>query len=183
MYFIICAIVRTKVFTSCALFSLISICATNALVHFGSYVGNIVYMVRHPSISRFHSAEHMAVKAFHKKEEMPSMEEIKQTLREEIDYNGVKYYTNEEYENTNMVESLMAAKDEFDDDVIVSYSDILFEEQMLKKMMDSNTDFACAVDDDWKAYWKKRYGKVDFDIESLSIDENDNITELGFEFQ
>ena len=89
VYFIICAIVRTKVFTSCALFSLISICATNALVHFGSYVGNIVYMVKHPSISRFHSAEHMAVKAFHKKEEMPSMEEIKQTSRFDVECSQV----------------------------------------------------------------------------------------------
>ncbi len=100
---------------------------------------------------------------------------------DKINYNGITYYTNEEYANTNMVESLMAAKVEFDDDVIVSYSDILFEEHLLKGMMDSKADFAVSVDDNWKEYWLKRYGKVDFDTESLSIDENDNITELGLE--
>lgn len=100
---------------------------------------------------------------------------------EKIQYDGIKYYTNEDYANTNMVESLLAAKQEFDDDVIVSYSDILFEERLLNGMMASNVDFACGVDDNWQFYWKQRYGKVDFDTESLSVDDNDNITELGLE--
>lgn len=102
-------------------------------------------------------------------------------VADKINYDGVKYYMNEDYANTNMVESLMAARAEFDDDVIVSYSDILFEEQMLKVMMESKDDFACAVDDNWKAYWQKRYGKVDFDTESLVINKLNNITELGLE--
>lgn len=100
---------------------------------------------------------------------------------DKITYEGIKYYTNKDYANTNMVESLMTAKNEFDDDVIVSYSDILFEEQMLKTMVKSTADFAVAVDDDWKEYWTKRYGRVDFDTESLSLDDNGNIIELGLE--
>ena len=39
---------------------------------------------------------------------------------EKINYSGVKYYKNEDFANTNMVESLLAAKCEFDDDIIVS---------------------------------------------------------------
>lgn len=100
---------------------------------------------------------------------------------DKITYEGVKYYTNKDYANTNMVESLMEAKVEFNDDIILSYSDVLFQADMLRKMMDSKADFACAVDDNWEEYWMKRYGKVDFDTESLVIDEKDNITELGLE--
>lgn len=100
---------------------------------------------------------------------------------DKIKYEGVRYYKNELFAETNMVETLMCAKSEFDDDVVVSYSDVLFEEQMLRKMMDVSDDFACAVDDNWEAYWKMRYGRVDFDTESLTIDEDDNITELGLE--
>ncbi len=100
---------------------------------------------------------------------------------DKIAYEGVKYYTNEKYASTNMVESLMEAREEFDDDVIVSYSDILFEPAMLKTMMAFDGDFGCAVDDNWKYYWEKRYGKVDFDTESLAIDDDDSITELGLE--
>ena len=100
---------------------------------------------------------------------------------DKITYQGVRYYENADYENTNMVESLMAARQEFDDDIIISYSDILFEEDMLGKMMECREDFAVAVDANWQEYWKARYGKVDFDTESLSLDENENITELGME--
>lgn len=100
---------------------------------------------------------------------------------EKIYYSDVTYYNNIDYANTNMVESLLCAKEEFDDDVIVSYSDILFDKSMLIRMINTDEDFACAVDDDWKIYWKKRYGRIDFDTESLVIGEDDCIKELGLE--
>ena len=106
---------------------------------------------------------------------------VKGFAADKIDYENIKYYVNKDYENTNMVESLMAAKEEFDDDIIVSYSDILFEQQMLKRMMRSKDDFAVAVDDSWKEYWQMRYDRVDFDTESLAINEDGNIVELGLE--
>lgn len=98
-----------------------------------------------------------------------------------ITYDGVKYYTNEDYVNTNMVESLLTAKEEFTDDVILSYSDILFSEEMLRSMIATSGDFLVAVDKDWKEYWQARYGKVDFDTESLAINAEGNITSLGLE--
>ncbi len=98
-----------------------------------------------------------------------------------IKYEGIKYYTNTDYANTNMVESFMTAREEFDEDIIVSYSDILFEKQMLQTMMAVEADYAVAVDMDWQPYWEKRYGKADFDTESLSLDGDDNIVELGLE--
>ncbi len=100
---------------------------------------------------------------------------------DKIKYEDIKYYMNDDFANTNMVESLMCAKEEFNDDIIVSYSDILFEDRLLKGMMNAKGDFCCGVDDNWKAYWQMRYGRVDFDTESLAIDNNDNITELGLE--
>lgn len=100
---------------------------------------------------------------------------------EKIRYEGVKYYTNRDYANTNMVESLLAAREEFTEDVILSYSDILFNEDMLRTMMETSGDFLVAVDKDWKEYWQARYGKVDFDTESMSIDQYDCITSLGLE--
>ncbi len=100
---------------------------------------------------------------------------------EKINYTGVKYYTNEEYGVTNMVESLLAAKAEFTDDIVVSYSDVLFTEHLLRTMAGTPCDFAVAVDDNWKEYWLKRYGRIDFDTESLKIDGDGNITSLGLE--
>ena len=103
---------------------------------------------------------------------------------EKINYEGIKYYTNEKFATTNMVESLMEAKSEFDDDIIVSYSDVLFEPCMLKKMMEYNADFACAVDDnpnpdptypfDAEEYWNKTTSVMDFEDEDVSMFTNVN---------
>lgn len=106
---------------------------------------------------------------------------VKGFAGDKIRYEGITYYNNKDYANTNMVESLMSAKQEFDDDIIVSYSDILFEDRLLKGMMRSKGDFVVSVDENWKSYWVKRYGRVDFDTESLSINTNGDITELGLE--
>lgn len=100
---------------------------------------------------------------------------------DKINYDGIRYYTNYAYATTNMVASLMTVSEASDCDMIVSYSDILFEDDMLRAMMESKADFAVAVDEAWKRYWQKRYGKTDFDTESLRIDANCNITELGKE--
>lgn len=98
-----------------------------------------------------------------------------------IQYKDVTYYTNTEYATTNMIESLLAAKDEFDDDIIVSYSDVLFTKEMLEGMIGAKGDYVVAVDDNWKSYWQARYGRVDFDTESLTIDGDSNILSLGKE--
>lgn len=52
---------------------------------------------------------------------------------------------------------------------------------MLQGMMDEKHDFTVAVDDNWKEYLQARYGRVDFDTESLEIDDKDNILSLGQE--
>lgn len=100
---------------------------------------------------------------------------------DKITYEGVKYCHNRDFASTNMVESLLCVRKEFDSDVIVSYSDILFSENMLRAMIESTADFRVAVDKNWQIYWKKRYGRVDFDTESLVLDEDGCITSLGLE--
>lgn len=106
---------------------------------------------------------------------------VKGYAADKIHYDDIHYYINENYAQTNMVESLMAAREEFDEDIIISYSDILFSEEMLRKMMCSSEKYAVAVDDKWKEYWQARYGKIDFDTESLRIDSHGDILELGLE--
>ncbi|WP_088188559.1 NTP transferase domain-containing protein [Desulfosporosinus sp. FKA] len=42
---------------------------------------------------------------------------------DKIDYNCVRYYLNENFATTNMVESLMTARSEFNDDISVAVDD------------------------------------------------------------
>lgn len=100
---------------------------------------------------------------------------------DKIQYPGVIYCHNADYAVTNMVESFLTAREKFSGDIILSYSDVLFSEEMLLKMIGDRNNFAVAVDKNWKFYWKKRYGRVDFDTESLRLDAQGRIQSLGLE--
>ena len=48
-----------------------------------------------------------------------------------------------------MVETLFCAKNEMKDTVIVSYGDIIFEKNVLQKLIDSDEDFSVIIDKNW----------------------------------
>lgn len=98
---------------------------------------------------------------------------------EKINIDGVKYYWNRNFDCTNMVVSLMNAAPEFDDDIIISYADILFEPDLLRQTIEAKGDVIVLVDNNWEKYWLMRYGTVDFDLESLILDDFENIVEIG----
>ncbi len=98
---------------------------------------------------------------------------------ETINYDGVKYYYNNNFDNTNMVVSLMTAENEFTDDTIISYADVLFNPLLLKRAIESPYDAAVLADSNWEAYWRMRYDSTKQDLESLIVTETDNIIEIG----
>jgi len=103
-------------------------------------------------------------------------------MAEKIDYPNVKYFDNPTYAETNMVESLMCAKEELAGDVIVSYADILYEPRVVKALVASEGDVVVTVDTAWRDYWKARLGSDSQDIESLNFDSTgERIEELGSE--
>ena len=81
--------------------------------------------------------------------------------------------------NTNMVESLFSAVDNFSDSTIVSYGDIIFQEKVLKKLIDSKNDFSIIIDKKWEKYWKIRSDNPINDLESLELDDKQNIISIG----
>jgi|TARA_B100001013_G_C24606891_1_gene441403 choline kinase len=96
-----------------------------------------------------------------------------------INIPGVTYRTNQNYDTTNMVETLFCAKDDLEDDTIISYADILFEKKVLKNLMKSNHDMSIVIDLNWKEYWDKRFDNPLDDAETLKINSEGNIVEIG----
>lgn len=92
---------------------------------------------------------------------------------------GITFYCNEEYDSTNMLCSLWCANDEFDDDVIISYSDIIYSNDILQKLVDSKAEIAITIDKDWRKLWELRMDDPLSDAESLLLDASDNVTEIG----
>jgi choline kinase len=97
---------------------------------------------------------------------------------DKIQIQGVKYYENKDYATTNMVETLMTAEPEMDDEILVCYADILYEKRIIKKILESKVNIGVTVDQDYWDYWKARLEKPEDDTESLVIN-NNKITELG----
>ncbi|GAF99397.1 unnamed protein product, partial [marine sediment metagenome] len=100
-------------------------------------------------------------------------------MSEKINLPEVKYYTNENFENTNMVETLFYAEQEMNEEILVGYADILYERRVLEKILLSNVDIGVTVDMDYWSYWQARLNEPEKDIESLVIDEEGKIIELG----
>lgn len=104
---------------------------------------------------------------------------VKGYMPEKINIEEVKYYVNEDYENTNMVETLMSAEEEMDDEILVCYGDILYEKRVIEKILESKVDIGVTVDGDYWRYWKARLDNPEEDTESLVIDKGGKIIELG----
>lgn len=77
-----------------------------------------------------------------------------EALKDKIKNTEIKLIVNEDFENTNMVYSLMCARQVLEnaDDILISYGDIIYEESVLKKILDSKETAAVTVDDGWYEY-------------------------------
>jgi L-glutamine-phosphate cytidylyltransferase len=98
---------------------------------------------------------------------------------ETIKFAGVAYYHNADYAETNMIETLMCAREALDTDVLISYGDILFTKELAQKTADCPADIGVAADSAWRDYWLLRYGSTEVDLETLSLSADGRINEIG----
>lgn len=95
---------------------------------------------------------------------------------------GLKKILNPEFASTNMVSTLMCAKDLLDgaDDVLLTYGDIVYEQRVLDAILHSDADVSLTIDKKWKRLWSLRMDNPLDDAETLKLD-GDLIKELGKE--
>lgn len=104
---------------------------------------------------------------------------VKGYRKEKIDYPGIKYYINDDYENNNILNSLFYAEEEMDSEVIISYSDILYEDRVVRKLLDSREDISVGVNVKWREYYENRFGHPMEEAENVIFDEEKNVIEIG----
>ncbi len=103
----------------------------------------------------------------------------KDTLESYLKNENVKFYTNSDFDKTNMVTTLFCAESELNDDVIISYSDIIYKKEVLQKLIDSDADISVIVDQNWQELWSIRMENPLDDAETMKIGVNNTIIELG----
>ena len=96
---------------------------------------------------------------------------------------GVKYIHNPNYNTSNMVESLFCALRQMTNvgqNLIVSYSDIIYNDAVLQELINADSaDIMVVIDTDWLQLWQQRMDDPLSDAETLKIDANGYISEIG----
>ncbi len=77
-----------------------------------------------------------------------------------------------------MVSTLFCAKEFMNDELIISYADIVYKKEVLEKLINSKDDFSVVVDREWRSLWSKRMENPLSDAETLKIKDG-KIVELG----
>lgn len=98
---------------------------------------------------------------------------------EKINFPDINYVKNENYEKTNMLNALFLVPEKLEGSVIISYGDIIYDKMIIKKLLDSKNNFSVVIDKKWKQLWNMRFAEPLDDAESLRIDNDGNIIEIG----
>jgi len=100
-------------------------------------------------------------------------------LQSYLSNDNVRFITNKEFYKTNMVYTLFCAESEMNDDLIISYGDIIYTKEVLQSLIRNNNNFVVTIDKNWLELWKLRMDDPLKDAETMKLDDSCNIIELG----
>jgi L-glutamine-phosphate cytidylyltransferase len=101
-------------------------------------------------------------------------------MSHKITNTGCKMIKNEQYGTTNMVESLFCTRALWDDEIVVSYGDIIYEQKVLERLIKRKENFNVVIDLNGESYFRDRFGDNFLsETESLVMDKDRNILEIG----
>ena len=86
---------------------------------------------------------------------------------------NVHYIQDYKFQDHDVLGSLMVAKSIINDDVLTSYSDIIFEEKILKSMTEFSGDVGIAVDLDWEKNYVGRDQHPKSEADNVLINDNE----------
>ena len=113
--------------------------------------------------------------------------------KEKFTFKNIDCIYNPNFLNCEQAGSLMTARSKFDDEVLVMFGDILFDEIILQQMLNSKGNIVIAIDKDWKKSYEERYDNpidkadkvllknnkvVQISAKNIDAKKNDDIGEL-----
>ena len=101
---------------------------------------------------------------------------------DQIEALGFDTSYNERFDRTNMVESMFTASDYIkncNEDLIIGYGDIVYQEDNLTSVLEGEDEITLMIDKEWKALWSIRLENPLEDAETLIINSQGYVTELG----
>lgn len=102
-------------------------------------------------------------------------------MANQINIKGTRVFHNPDYARTNMVSTLFMASEILNsgDPVIVSYGDIIYQKEILSRVISCDAPICLPVDVQWERYWSARMPDPLSDVETLKLNANGEVIELG----
>lgn len=99
----------------------------------------------------------------------------------QIEALGYRTVFNPRYAESNMVATLFSAGDFIHQggDLLIAYGDILYQHDNLQRVLDCREEIALMIDRQWRKLWSLRFARPLDDAETLRMDENGYVIELG----
>ena len=115
----------------------------------------------------------------YKKNHIKNISLIRGYKKEKINYKGIKYFENPDYRNNNILNSIFYGEDVINGSIIISYSDILFNSNVVKRTLDSDHDISVVVDIDWRGYYVGRKDHPISEAENVIFNSNNEVEKIG----
>ena len=115
----------------------------------------------------------------YKKNEINDIFLIKGYKKEKINYKGIKYFENTDFKNNNILNSIFYAEKIINGNIIISYSDILFEPSVVERLQKSDHDISVVVDIDWRGYYVGRKDHPISEAENVIFNSNNEVEKIG----
>ena len=94
-------------------------------------------------------------------------------------FKNVKYINEKKSFSHNILHSLIEAKSEMTDDVIISYGDIIFEDSIIQTLLDSKNGVGLAIDLEWEKMYQNKPKNIVDKVCNVFI-ANNQITKIGY---
>lgn len=92
----------------------------------------------------------------------------------------ITYFENTRWDATNMVMSLYEARKWLrQDDCLICYSDIIYSEDAVRKLISLDQELGITYDPSWQGYWEERFENPLDDAETFQISQDGYLTEIG----
>ncbi len=99
--------------------------------------------------------------------------------KNKINYKNLKYFDNKDYENNNILNSIFYGEKVINGNIIIAYSDILFEPSVIQRLLDSDHDISVVVDIDWRGYYVDRKDHPITEAENVIFNSNNEVIKIG----
>ena len=99
--------------------------------------------------------------------------------KEKINYKDIKYFENKDYKNNNILNSIFYAEKIINGNIIIAYSDILFDSSVVKRLLNSDHDISVVVDIDWRGYYVGRKDHPISEAENVIFNSNNEVEKIG----